>query len=105
MQALSTKVPMAWFYVTLPSNSVLMSQVTGEPTHSLGLGCGVCVCVCVCVLQVKADTEKESRGGILKLSAVKAHDAIFDKNVKVGIAEKMTFQANLKGSQEAGYKC
>ena len=49
MQALSTKVPMAWFYVTLPSNSVLMSQVTGEPTHSLGLGCGVCVCVCVCV--------------------------------------------------------
>ena len=41
----------------------------------------------------------------MKLSAVKAHDAIFDKNVKVGIAEKMTFQANLKGSQEAGYKC
>ena len=65
----------------------------------------LCVCVGVCVLQVKADTEKESRGGILKLSAVKAHDATFYKNVKVGIAEKMTFQANLKGSQDAGYKC
>ena len=54
------------------------------------------------VLQFKTDTEKESRLGILRLSAVKAHAAIFDKKVKVGITKKMTFQPNLKGSQEAG---
>lgn len=30
---------------------------------------------------------------------MKAHAAIFDKKIKVGIATKMTFQPNLKGSQ------